>query len=86
VQKEVSAENMSLFSKVLTRVIDKSRLQDLVPILLDDVNGRMEGWGRTGRIDPFVDVYNVRARSLNICLKLIVPKARLPNDGSNDDL
>ena len=33
----------------------------VLPSLLDDVNGRMELWGKSGKFDPFKNIYDVRA-------------------------
>jgi len=37
----------------------KDRLIDQLPTLFKDMNKRMESWGKEGKIDPFVDIYNM---------------------------
>ena len=38
----------------------------VLPTLLDDIQDRMEGWGKEGLIDPFTDIYNVGHSTVQI--------------------
>jgi len=52
-------EDVSWFNKQLFHLFHKDRLTELLPTLLDDIQDRMEGWGKEGRMDPFKDIYNL---------------------------
>ncbi|KAF8155590.1 cytochrome P450 [Crassisporium funariophilum] len=53
------AEDVSWFNKQLVILLNKNRLGDALPNLLEDINRRMEGWGKSGRIDPFKQIYDL---------------------------
>ncbi|KAF9482295.1 cytochrome P450 [Pholiota conissans] len=53
-------EGVSWFNKQLaTLFTNKQRLTDSLPMLFDDINRRMELWGKEGRIDPFKSIYDL---------------------------
>ena len=37
-----------------------TNFSSVLPVLLDDLNGRMLDWGTKGKINPFKEVYDVR--------------------------
>ncbi|KAJ3502212.1 hypothetical protein NLJ89_g8989 [Agrocybe chaxingu] len=47
------------FNKQLLSLLNRKRLTDALPTLLDDVNNRMLGWGKTGSFDPFKNIYDL---------------------------
>ena len=53
---------------------------------MDDIQNRMEGWGKEGRMDPFKDVYDVSIPDLFLNYQLSATQARLPNDCSHGEL
>ncbi|KAF8156012.1 cytochrome P450 [Crassisporium funariophilum] len=60
----VKAENddkdgVSGFVKRLLLLLRKDRVTDVLPVLLEDVNRRMKGWGAEGKINPFKEVYDL---------------------------
>ncbi|KAF5378786.1 hypothetical protein D9615_006939 [Tricholomella constricta] len=52
-------EEVSWFNKQLSILMNKKRLSDVIPTLFDDVQARMDGWGKEGRMDPFKDIYDL---------------------------
>ena len=59
----------------------------VLPTLLDDIQDRMEGWGKEGRMDPFTDIYNVsHSRSISCTDGVSSIQARFPNDRSDGEL
>ncbi|KAJ7184289.1 cytochrome P450 [Mycena filopes] len=48
-----------LFVKHVLDLFRKDRIMELIPNLLEDVNERMGDWGRSGKIDPFQETYNL---------------------------
>lgn len=52
-------EDVSWFNKQLSILMNKKRLADVLPTLFDDVQARMEGWGKEGRMDPFKNIYDL---------------------------
>ncbi|KAG6863637.1 hypothetical protein C0991_004519 [Blastosporella zonata] len=40
-------------------LLQKDRISDMIPVLCDDINQRLEGWGTKGRIRPFREVYDL---------------------------
>ncbi|PPQ80150.1 hypothetical protein CVT26_011784 [Gymnopilus dilepis] len=53
------SEDVSWFNKQLATLLNKKRLTDVLPSLLNDINHRMEGWGKKGRMDPFKNIYDL---------------------------
>ncbi|KAF8816709.1 cytochrome P450 [Phlegmacium glaucopus] len=47
------------FNKHIATMLNKSRITDVLPTLLDDAHRRMDMWGKDGRIDPFKDIYDL---------------------------
>ncbi|KAG5652597.1 hypothetical protein H0H81_004428 [Sphagnurus paluster] len=58
--------------------MNKKRLADVLPALFDDVQARMEGWGKEGRMDPFKNIYDVRF----ICTRQVVFNLLKPRESS----
>ncbi|RDB26903.1 Sterol 14-demethylase [Hypsizygus marmoreus] len=52
-------EDVSWFNKQLSILMHKDRLSEVLPTLFDDVQARMEGWGKEGQFDPFKNVYDL---------------------------
>ena len=48
----------------------------MLPVLLDDLNGRMRDWGTKGKINPFKEVYDVRP--------ILFPHQPLPDSNTYD--
>ncbi|KAF8890286.1 cytochrome P450 [Gymnopilus junonius] len=57
--ENVLNEDVSWFNKQISTLLNKKRLTDVLPSLLGDVNSRMEGWGKQGRMDPFKNIYDL---------------------------
>ncbi|KAF9457599.1 cytochrome P450 [Collybia nuda] len=54
-----SQEDVSWFNKNLLTLLNRSRLSDVLPTLFEDIQGRMDGWGKEGKMDPFKNVYDL---------------------------
>ncbi|KAG5639777.1 hypothetical protein H0H81_000057 [Sphagnurus paluster] len=52
-------QDISLFNKYILSLLNKERLTEALPTLFDDIQARMEGWGKEGRMDPFTNVYDL---------------------------
>jgi sterol 14-demethylase len=50
---------ISGFIKRLLLLFRKERIDNVLPLLLEDVNHRMKDWGTEGKINPFNEVYDV---------------------------
>ncbi|KAF9457598.1 cytochrome P450 [Collybia nuda] len=57
--KSESQDNVSWFNKNILTLFDRARLSDVLPTLFDDMQKRMDSWGKEGRIDPFKHVYDL---------------------------
>ncbi|KAJ3502210.1 hypothetical protein NLJ89_g8990 [Agrocybe chaxingu] len=51
--------DVSWFNKHILTLLNKKRLTDVLPTLLEDINNRMLGWGKQGRFDPFKNIYDL---------------------------
>ncbi|KAJ7043161.1 cytochrome P450 [Mycena alexandri] len=49
----------TLFVKHVLNLFRKDRIMDVTPHLLEDVNRRMDDWGKSGKINPFQEMYNL---------------------------
>ncbi|KAF9645080.1 cytochrome P450 [Thelephora ganbajun] len=52
----------TLFNKVLNKLLNKARIQDVLPTLLQDIVDKADRWGNdgaAGRIDPFTEIYGL---------------------------
>ncbi|KAF8879392.1 cytochrome P450 [Infundibulicybe gibba] len=47
------------FNKQLSILLHRNRLADVVPSLFEEMNTRMTQWGKSGRIDPFDNIYEL---------------------------
>ncbi|KAF9557039.1 cytochrome P450 [Agrocybe pediades] len=47
------------FIKRLLSLLRRDRIQETLPVLLDDLNNRMKDWGTEGKINPFKEVYDL---------------------------
>ncbi|KAF9644106.1 cytochrome P450 [Thelephora ganbajun] len=50
------------FNKRLNKLLNKARLQSVLPTLLQDIIGKADKWGndgKNGRIDPFTEIYDL---------------------------
>ncbi|KJA20453.1 hypothetical protein HYPSUDRAFT_813626 [Hypholoma sublateritium FD-334 SS-4] len=55
-----SGEGGAWFNKQVALLFtNKQRLTENIPALLEDINRRMESWGREGQIDPFKSIYDL---------------------------
>ncbi|GLB42444.1 putative cytochrome P450 [Lyophyllum shimeji] len=52
-------QEISWFNKQLSLLLNKQRLSEVLPSLFDDVQARMDGWGKEGRMDPFKNIYDL---------------------------
>ncbi|KAF9010098.1 cytochrome P450 [Cyathus striatus] len=50
-------KSVTEFNKRLVLLLNRNRLSDVFPTLMEDVNQRMLGWGKEGRFDPFQNIY-----------------------------
>ncbi|KIM79953.1 hypothetical protein PILCRDRAFT_822816 [Piloderma croceum F 1598] len=50
---------LGAFIKRLLKIFRKDRLQDVMPTMFADINGRMEILGAEGKINPFKDIYDL---------------------------
>ncbi|KAF9546460.1 cytochrome P450 [Agrocybe pediades] len=57
--KDTQTNDVSWFNKQIAILLNRNRLSEVLPSLLDDVNGRMELWGKSGKIDPFKNIYDL---------------------------
>ncbi|KAH9477139.1 Cytochrome P450 monooxygenase [Psilocybe cubensis] len=57
--EENTQGDVSWFNKQIAILLNKNRLTDALPFLLNDVNNRMESWGKSARIDPFKHIYDL---------------------------
>ncbi|TFK38287.1 cytochrome P450 [Crucibulum laeve] len=62
--KDISVEgyeqdNVTLLNKRIGTLLNRRRLSDVIPTLLDDVNIRMKSWGNEGKFDPFRNIYDL---------------------------
>jgi len=46
-------DGLAWFTKQIVSILSKERNAEVLPTLIDDVQMRMESWGRKGRMDPF---------------------------------
>ncbi|KAF8069204.1 cytochrome P450 [Lyophyllum atratum] len=51
--------DVTWFNKHLAMLLNKNRLAEVLPELFDDVQARMDGWGKEGRMDPFTNIYDL---------------------------
>ncbi|KAJ7273156.1 cytochrome P450 [Mycena rebaudengoi] len=52
-------ESGTPFVRHVLNLFRKERILDVMPQLLNDVNGRMDDWGKDGRMNPFVEMHNL---------------------------
>ncbi|PPQ98483.1 hypothetical protein CVT26_013884 [Gymnopilus dilepis] len=52
-------EESSWFVKRLPILLNRKRLEDMLPLLLADVENRTQTWGKKGRFDPFKNIYDL---------------------------
>ncbi|TFK70165.1 cytochrome P450 [Pluteus cervinus] len=52
-------ENVSWFNKQLTHLLNRRRLDEVLPTLLEDLDRQMSSWGTESTIDPFRNVYDL---------------------------
>ncbi|TFK67928.1 cytochrome P450 [Pluteus cervinus] len=52
-------EHVSWFNKRLAQLLNRRRLEDVLPTLLEDLDRQMTGWGTECTIDPFRNVYDL---------------------------
>ncbi|KAF9644109.1 hypothetical protein BDM02DRAFT_3190905, partial [Thelephora ganbajun] len=53
---------VALFNKRLNKLLNKARMQSILPTLLQDVIDKADKWGndgKNGRIDPFTEIYDL---------------------------
>ncbi|KAG6860941.1 hypothetical protein C0995_005771 [Termitomyces sp. Mi166 len=56
---EADQSNLSFFLKRLLNLLKKQRVNQLLPTLFEDVQRRMEDWGKEGILNPFKEVYEL---------------------------
>ncbi|KAJ7197142.1 cytochrome P450 [Mycena pura] len=52
-------ESSRLFVRHVLGLFRKDRLMDVMPHLLEDINRRMDNWGKSGKVDPFKEMHNL---------------------------
>ncbi|KAG6829615.1 hypothetical protein H0H92_004022 [Tricholoma furcatifolium] len=57
--KEPEELNASVFARQLLGLLKRERIEEALPILFDDVQKRMKGWGKEGTLNPFKEVYDL---------------------------
>ncbi|KAF8884914.1 cytochrome P450 [Gymnopilus junonius] len=59
VTSDLQTRRIALIHKRLANVQRNAPLSSLIPYLLNDIQKMMEGWGQSGKFDPFDKVYEV---------------------------
>ncbi|KAG6827320.1 hypothetical protein H0H92_012228 [Tricholoma furcatifolium] len=57
--EEPDQRDLSVFLRQLLGLLKKERIEEALPILFDDVQQRMKGWGKEGTLNPFKEVYEL---------------------------
>ncbi|KAH9478669.1 Cytochrome P450 monooxygenase claM [Psilocybe cubensis] len=69
VTSDLQTRRIALIHKRLANVQRNGSLSSLIPYLLEDTRKIMEGWGTSGKFDPFENVYELTIRSLS-CVEI----------------
>ncbi|KAF9568692.1 cytochrome P450 [Agrocybe pediades] len=59
VTSDLQTRRIALIHKRLANVQRNASLSSLIPLLLQDARRMMEGWGSSGQLDPFENVYEL---------------------------
>ncbi|KAG6830044.1 hypothetical protein H0H92_002462 [Tricholoma furcatifolium] len=51
--------NLTFFGKHLNNLLRRERVEEILPVLFDDVQRLMEDWGKEGTLNPFKEVYDL---------------------------
>ncbi|KAG6909648.1 hypothetical protein DXG01_016228 [Tephrocybe rancida] len=55
----LNRKGVSVFVRQLLNILRKERVAGLLPVLFNDVQARMEGWGKEGTLNLFTEVYDL---------------------------